>query len=536
MSLPVLICGKSGSGKGQPKTDIIPTPDGDKVFGDLQVGDKVFGSSGQPVTVTKVHDRGIIPTYKVVFSDGATKLVDGEHVWTLERIRTEYDNKKTIRNIKTKDLEGQALDHYYLPMTAVEYEEKAFAIDPYLLGLWLADGSVHHSNVRITKKDARIVEYLKPLASKYKDYGEGVYQFDFSSNNPNINRGLLNSYGFDNLTRSRQKAIPSDYLLGSIRQRRELLRGLMDGDGSYPHTNREGEQAELYSTTSVSLAKTVHRLITSLGIVARDRHIVDHREGKTDYYQVSFNEGSRYNKRSIKTVIRVDDQDIQCIEVDDERSLYVCDTYNHLLTHNSTSMRNFAHDEIALINVARKALPFKGKFDSQMDTDNYETIKKGLAQTQKKSIVIDDAGYLITNFFMKNHSLNKQGGAVYALYNQLADDFWNLIEWCKTRLPEDKIVYFIMHEDKNEFGDVKPKTIGKLLDDKVCVEGLFTIVFRAISEGGEYKFRTHTDGLDVAKTPVGMFETDEVPNDLKEIDKKIREFYELAPLTDKKGE
>ena len=205
-------------------------------------------------------------------------------------------------------------------------------------------------------------------------------------------------------------------------------------------------------------------------------------------------------------------------------------------TGKSTSMRNFAHDEIALINVAKKALPFKGKFDSQMDTDNYETIKKGLLQTTKKSIVIDDAGYLITNFFMKNHSLNKQGGAVYALYNQLADDFWNLIEWCKTRLPEDKIVYFIMHEDKNEFRDVKPKTIGKLLDDKVCIEGLFTIVLRAISEGGEYKFRTQTDGSDVAKSPIDMFDSEEIPNDLKMVDQKIREFYSLAPLNDKKGE
>ena len=202
----------------------------------------------------------------------------------------------------------------------------------------------------------------------------------------------------------------------------------------------------------------------------------------------------------------------------------------------STSMRNFAKDEIALVNVAKKALPFKGKFDSQMDTDNYETIKKGLLQTQKKSIVIDDAGYLITNFFMKNHSLNKQGGAVYALYNQLADDFWNLIEWCKTRLPEDKIVYFIMHEDKNEFGESRPKTIGKLLDDKVCIEGLFTIVLHAVSEGGEYKFRTQTDGSDVAKSPIDMFDSEEIPNDLRAVDNAIRDFYELAPLTDKKGD
>lgn len=204
-------------------------------------------------------------------------------------------------------------------------------------------------------------------------------------------------------------------------------------------------------------------------------------------------------------------------------------------TGKSTSMRNFAHDEIALINVAKKALPFKGKFDSQMDTDNYETIKKGLLQTTKKSIVIDDAGYLITNFFMKNHSLNNKGNGVYALYNQLADDFWNLIEWCKTRLPEDKIVYFIMHEDKNEFGDIKPKTIGKLLDDKVCIEGLFTIVLRAVAEGGEYKFRTQTDGSDVAKTPLQMFDTEEVPNDLKMIDGVIRNFYGMPPLKEQNG-
>lgn len=202
----------------------------------------------------------------------------------------------------------------------------------------------------------------------------------------------------------------------------------------------------------------------------------------------------------------------------------------------STSMRNFGHDEIALINVARKALPFKGKFDSQMDTDNYTTIQAGLKQTAKKSIVIDDAGYLITNFFMRNHSGNNKGNGVYALYNQLADDFWNLIEWTKTTLPEDKIVYFMMHEDKNDFGDVKPKTIGKLLDDKVCIEGLFTIVLRAVSEGGEHKFRTQTDGADVAKSPIGLFDSEEIENDLKYVDEKIRAYYEMPPLADEKGD
>ena len=198
----------------------------------------------------------------------------------------------------------------------------------------------------------------------------------------------------------------------------------------------------------------------------------------------------------------------------------------------SSSCRNFEHDEIALINVANKALPFKGKFDSTLATDNYETIKKGLLQTTKKSIVIDDAGYLITNFFMRNHSQNAGGNSVYALYNQLADDYWNLIEWTKTKLPEDKIVYFIMHEDKSDFGDVKPKTIGKLLDDKVCIEGLFTIVLRAVTESGEYKFRTQTDGSDVAKSPIGLFDNEEIDNDLKYVDEHIRDYYSLSPLKD----
>lgn len=187
------------------------------------------------------------------------------------------------------------------------------------------------------------------------------------------------------------------------------------------------------------------------------------------------------------------------------------------------------------MNVARKTLPFKGRFDSTLETDNYETIKKGLLQTAKNAIVIDDAGYLITNFFMRNHSLNNAGNGVFALYNQLADDYWNLIEWTKTKLPKDKIVYFFMHEEKNDFGDTKPKTIGKLLDDKVCIEGLFTVVLRASSDGGEYKFHTKTDGTDVTKTPIGMFDSEEIDNDLRIVDSTLREYYELAPLSNNKS-
>lgn len=193
----------------------------------------------------------------------------------------------------------------------------------------------------------------------------------------------------------------------------------------------------------------------------------------------------------------------------------------------STSLRNFNEKELALINVISKPLPFRKKFESTLCTDDYNTIAKGILQTQKKAIVIDDAGYLITNQFMNSHSKVGGGNAVFNLYNDLGDKFWSLIEFVKNRLPEDKIVYFNMHEDKNEFGDIKPKTIGKILDDKVCIEGMFTIVLRCMNDNNKHFFTTQSNGADVAKTPLEMFEDREIDNDLKMVDTTIREYYEL---------
>ena len=85
-----------------------------------------------------------------------------------------------------------------------------------------------------------------------------------------------------------------------------------------------------------------------------------------------------------------------------------------------------------------------------------------------------------------------------------------------------------MHEEKSETGDIRPKTIGRLLDEKICLEGLFTIVLRSVFANNRYIFRTQTDGLDVSKSPFGMFDELEIDNDLKLVDTKIREFYDLG--------
>ena len=192
----------------------------------------------------------------------------------------------------------------------------------------------------------------------------------------------------------------------------------------------------------------------------------------------------------------------------------------------STSLRNCVDNENwNLINVLGKPLPFKGKIPS-VATDDYTQVMKCLAGSTAHSIVIDDAGYLITNYFMKNHSSKGQGNAIFTMYNTLADNFWNLVEFIK-KLPEDKIVYIIMHEDTDDYGNVKPKTIGKLLDEKICLEGMFTIVLRCIQENGKHLFVTQADGGAVSKSPMGMFEELEIDNDLLYVDNKIREYYGL---------
>lgn len=192
----------------------------------------------------------------------------------------------------------------------------------------------------------------------------------------------------------------------------------------------------------------------------------------------------------------------------------------------STSLRNFGESEIGLINVSKKPLPFKKKFESAVNTDDYDLIVKCLSKTAKNSVVIDDAGYLIVNMFMKGHSSAGSGNSVFGFYNKVGDSFWNLIEYVKT-LPENKIVYFIMHEDKNDFGDIKPKTIGKILDEKVCLEGMFTVVLRSVKESDRYVFKTQSNGFDVCKSPIEMFASNEIDNDLKFVDQTIREYWDL---------
>lgn len=190
----------------------------------------------------------------------------------------------------------------------------------------------------------------------------------------------------------------------------------------------------------------------------------------------------------------------------------------------SRSLKNCVGKDFGVIRVLNKPLPFRGKLPGNVCND-YGKIKNAIKDNRwPKSIVIDDAGYLITGQFMEGHNTTGKGNAVFSLYNQLADDFYRLIRTIADDAPADRIVYVIMHEDTNEFGDIKPKTIGKLLDEKVCLEGMFTIVLRAV-KGERYMFVTQSRDGAVSKSPDDMFESVEIDNDLLYVDNTIREYY-----------
>lgn len=200
----------------------------------------------------------------------------------------------------------------------------------------------------------------------------------------------------------------------------------------------------------------------------------------------------------------------------------LCMIYGQSGTGKSTSLRNFGRDDVAVINVSGKPFPFRSDLPS-LKTDNYQQITSALPKIKQKSIVIDDATYLMVNEFMRNAKVTG-----YQKYTDMAYNFNSLIE-AAGKLPDDVIVYFIGHSEQADDGREHFKTIGKMLDNYVTVEGKFTVVLKSVVSDGKYQFSTHNNGQDTVKTPMGMFESDLIENDLKAVDIVIRKYWGLIP-------
>ena len=193
-------------------------------------------------------------------------------------------------------------------------------------------------------------------------------------------------------------------------------------------------------------------------------------------------------------------------------------------TGKSASMRNFTPEQVGVFNVGAKPFPFRARLN-KVDTDDYRVIMGGLSKMKTRSAVIDDAQYLMANEYMRRC---KENG--YQKFTDIATNFWNLVQYVIRELPSDRIVYFLCHVERDQEGREKCKTIGKMLDDKITVEGLFTIVLKTRVQDGVYTFVTQNSGADTVKSPMGMFDTMEIDNDLAMVDAVIREYYGLEAV------
>jgi len=199
----------------------------------------------------------------------------------------------------------------------------------------------------------------------------------------------------------------------------------------------------------------------------------------------------------------------------------------------SYSIKDFDVDEVGIFAVEKSFLPFKKDFKIARHA-NYETIMgvfKG--DPELKKYIIDDSQYLLVN-----EMFDKAKDTGYGKFTDIALHFRNLIHFINHNLPDDVIVYFLHHtETDSNTGKIKAKTVGKMLDNQLTVEGCFNIVLLCSVEGTEHYFITQSDGYTTAKSPEGMFDL-RIPNDLKAVDTAIREYYGMETTTkkSKKGE
>ena len=194
----------------------------------------------------------------------------------------------------------------------------------------------------------------------------------------------------------------------------------------------------------------------------------------------------------------------------------------------STSLRNFEKSEVMVLNVAGKALPFRKKLNSldlrkHHGSERYDAIKQVMSkfQNQCKTFVIDDSQYL-----MSFQMFDKAKEVGYGKFTDIALRFRNMLDYIIRKLPDDVIVYFLHHSEITDSGRIKAKTVGKMLDNQLTVEGLFSTVLMAKTDGSRYYFETQSDGYSTCKSPMGMFEK-EIDNDLKFVDTTIREYWSL---------
>ena len=194
----------------------------------------------------------------------------------------------------------------------------------------------------------------------------------------------------------------------------------------------------------------------------------------------------------------------------------------------TSSLRNFGDDEIAVIQTIKKPLPFRSRIKTAQSR-SFEQITAWLkADKSHRALMVDDFGYLITDTYMRYSYGDEKLRDQYEVYKIIGAKVYNLIISLMEDGFDNRIVYMTMHIDRDNFGGIEPATVGKMLNEKIKLIGMFTIAIMAVANGDDYKFVTNGQPL---KSPPEMFER-EIPNDLKIVDTTIRDYWGMAPIMD----
>lgn len=361
-----------GSGKSLCVNELIPTPNGFRRFGDLKVGDQVFGDDGLPHNVTGVFPQGKLDIYKITFSDGSYTHCSLDHLWAVKD-KTTYHKHQDWKVLSLKEIITRGVRYndpkvknnykFRIPVTKpVQFPKQEYFIDPYLLGVMIGDGSLCHSTPVISIPDSEL-ETLHRITSilckgyqltsnrsgqcpRYSIVRKRNSQDEYDHVN-NLYIKEIRELGLN--VNGNLKFIPNKYKIGSYEQRLALLRGLMDSDGYISPTKNKIS----YCTTSKRLAEDVVELVQSLGGLAHIRITDRTKEDKSveyyvliqinicpfllkhkvERYTVTPNQ-RKYLVKSIADIEKCDEQqECMCIKVDSENELFL--TNNYIVTHNT---------------------------------------------------------------------------------------------------------------------------------------------------------------------------------------------------------
>jgi superfamily II DNA or RNA helicase len=347
-----------GSGKGHTLDTKIYTPNGVTTIDKLKKGDQIIGSDGKTINVTGIYDRGILPTYKIMFTDNTHIICDEDHIFSVQTscVRNTTGNwqNRTVKELMSSKLYmGKDKSHnrhkWYIPLVKpVQFTEKECIIDPYILGLLLGDGGFTGSSLTFTNEEKDLIEKMKT-------------KFTLNSSD-GLNHNIINCPILRNELKqmnllykySHEKFIPDIYKYNSVDVRLNILRGLIDSDGSVKNTSYD------ITSTSKQLIYDILEIIQSLGgtgkIAKRQTYYTYKgikKPGKKSYrlyfkltnfkpfssekHNKNYKERIKYKTpyRAIKSIEYAGMENIRCISVDAKDKLYVAE--NFIVTHNTVS-------------------------------------------------------------------------------------------------------------------------------------------------------------------------------------------------------